>query len=53
MDLDENDHHLLGFMELNGPDLYGIVGSQCSKSPTYIELKRLINLNNSNAVNSL
>jgi hypothetical protein len=34
MDLDENDYQLLGFMELNEPDLYDTVGSQCSKSPT-------------------
>jgi hypothetical protein len=51
MDLDENDHQLIGFMELNGPDLYDTVGSQCSKSPIYIEFKHLIDLNNSNAIN--
>jgi hypothetical protein len=51
MDLDENDHQLLGFMEVNGPDLYDTVGSQCSKPLTYIELKHIIDFHNSNAVN--
>jgi hypothetical protein len=53
MDLDENDHQLLGFVELNGPDLYDIVGNQCSRSTTYIESKHLVDFHNSNAVNFL
>jgi hypothetical protein len=28
MQLAENDYQLLGFMELNGPELYDIVGEQ-------------------------
>jgi hypothetical protein len=50
MYLDENDYQLLGFMEPNGQDLYDTVGNQCSKSPTEIEFKRLIDFNNSNSI---
>jgi hypothetical protein len=31
MQLDESDCQLLGFVELNGPDLYDTVGKQCRR----------------------
>jgi hypothetical protein len=31
MQLNENDHQLIGFMKVNGPELYGTVGNQYSK----------------------
>jgi hypothetical protein len=41
MKLDENDYQLLGFMDLNGPELCNKVGTQYGKSPSCIELKGL------------
>jgi hypothetical protein len=32
MQLDENDRQLLGFMELNGPDLCDAIGKQYGRS---------------------
>jgi hypothetical protein len=51
MQLYGNDYQLLGFMELNGPDLYDTVGNQYGKLSTYIELKFLIGCHNRDAVN--
>jgi hypothetical protein len=52
MEIDENEFQLLGAMKLNGLELYDTVGNQCSKSPTYIECKRLTGSHTSDAVNS-
>jgi hypothetical protein len=46
MPLDENDYQLLGFVEINGPELYDIVGKQYGTSPMCIELKRLTGFDN-------
>jgi hypothetical protein len=32
MQLGENDYQLLGFMELNGPELYDTIGGQFGRS---------------------
>jgi hypothetical protein len=53
MQLDENNRQPLGFMELNGPELYDIVGKQYGQWPTYRGLKHANDLHNRNATNVL
>jgi hypothetical protein len=53
MQLDENDHQLLGVLEFNGPELYGIVGKQYGKSLTCIKVNHLTGFYNRDGVNML
>jgi hypothetical protein len=39
MQLGEDDSQLLGFMELDGPELYDIVGKQYGNLLIYVKLK--------------
>jgi hypothetical protein len=53
MPLDENEYRLLGFTDLDGPELYDLVGKRCGKSPACIELKHLTSFDNRGAIGSL
>jgi hypothetical protein len=50
MPLDESHYQLLGFIEINEPELCEMAGKQYGKSPTCVELKRLTDLNNRDAI---
>jgi hypothetical protein len=51
MQMDENARHPLAFVELDGPELYDVVGKQHSKQHTYIELGPLTGYDNRDPFN--